>query len=103
MRIDSLLVSSLLLVASSALAQRAENVVLVTIDGLRHQELFGGIDQTILESGERTHYQVNRGDTLWKIARRHNTDVLAVKEINGLRSSRIYEGQVLRLPSAGRR
>ncbi len=57
----------------------------------------------ILESGERTHYQVTRGDTLWKIAKRHNTDVLAVKEMNGLRSSRIYEGQVLRLPAAGRR
>jgi nucleoid-associated protein YgaU len=57
----------------------------------------------ILESGERTHYQVSRGDTLWKIAKSHNTDVLAVKEINGLRSNRIYEGQVLRLPSTGRR
>ena len=57
----------------------------------------------ILESGERTHYEVTRGDTLWKIAKRHNTDVLAVKEMNGLRSSRIYEGQVLRLPATGRR
>lgn len=57
----------------------------------------------ILESGERTHYQVTRGDTLWKIAKRHNTDVLAVKEMNGLRSSRIYEGQVLRVPASGRR
>ena len=57
----------------------------------------------ILDSGERTHYQVTRGDTLWKNAKRHNTDVLAVKEMNGLRSSRIYEGQVLRLPSSGRR
>jgi len=57
----------------------------------------------ILEAGRRTHYQVTRGDTLWKIAKRHNTDVLAVKEMNGLRSSRIFEGQVLRLPSSGRR
>jgi nucleoid-associated protein YgaU len=57
----------------------------------------------ILESGERTHYQVTRGDTLWKIAKSHNTDVLAVKEMNGLRSSRIYEGQILRLPASGRR
>jgi len=57
----------------------------------------------ILEAGRRTHYQVTRGDTLWKIAKRHNTDVLAVKEMNGLRSSRIFEGQVLRLPSTGSR
>jgi nucleoid-associated protein YgaU len=52
----------------------------------------------ILEKGEQTHYEVARGDTLWKIAKRHQTDVFSVKQINGLRSSRIYIGQVLRLP-----
>lgn len=53
----------------------------------------------VLRSGERTHYRVARGDTLWKIAHRHRTEVQAVKEANGLRSNRIYEGQVLKLPS----
>jgi len=53
----------------------------------------------ILDRGEPTHYQVSRGDTLWKIAKRHNTDVFSVKKINGLRSDSIYIGQVLRLPS----
>jgi len=53
----------------------------------------------ILDRGEPTHYQVSRGDTLWKIAKRHNTDVYSVKKINGLRSDSIYIGQVLRLPS----
>ncbi len=53
----------------------------------------------ILEKGEQTHYEVARGDTLWKIAKRHQTDVFSVKQINGLRSSRIYIGQVLRLPN----
>jgi hypothetical protein len=53
----------------------------------------------ILERGEQTHYQVTRGDTLWKIAKRHQTDVFSVKQINGLRSNRIYVGQVLVLPS----
>ena len=42
-------------------------------------------------------YQVVRGDTLASIARRHNTTVSIVKDINGIRSSRIYAGQVLRL------
>jgi hypothetical protein len=55
----------------------------------------------ILTRGEQTHYQVSRGDTLWKIAKRHNTDVYSVKQINGLRSDSIYIGQVLKLP-AGR-
>ena len=54
----------------------------------------------ILDRGEPTHYQVSRGDTLWKIAKRHNTDVYSVKKINGLRSDSIYIGQVLRLPSS---
>lgn len=53
----------------------------------------------ILERGRLTHYEVASGDTLWKIAQRHNTDVFSVKQVNGLRSNRIYVGQVLRLPS----
>jgi len=55
---------------------------------------------TILDRGEPTHYQVSRGDTLWKIAKRHHTDVYSVKKINGLRSDSIYIGQVLRLPAS---
>lgn len=39
--------------AASAAAQQTENVVLVTADGLRHQELFGGVDPVLLESAER--------------------------------------------------
>lgn len=54
----------------------------------------------ILSRGDQTHYEVSRGDTLWKIAKRHNTDVYSVKQINGLRSDSIYVGQVLRLPAS---
>lgn len=42
-----------LLSAAPAIAQQTENVLLITIDGLRHQELFGGIDRTIMESGDK--------------------------------------------------
>ncbi len=45
-------------------------------------------------------YIVTRGDTLWKIARRRNTTVDTVKRANGLRSSRIYPGQVLKVPAS---
>lgn len=38
--------------AQSALQTR--NVVLVTIDGLRHQELFGGVDRALLDGGEQS-------------------------------------------------
>lgn len=44
-------------------------------------------------------YMVMRGDTLWKIAQRHNTTIDVVKRENGLRSSRIYPGQILQVPS----
>ncbi len=46
-------------------------------------------------------YQVRRGDSLWKIARTHGTTVDRLKAENELRGSRIYAGQVLRIP-AGR-
>lgn len=47
-----------------------------------------------------TAYRVSRGDTLWKIASRHNTTVEHVKRQNGLRTDRIFIGQVLQIPSA---
>ncbi len=42
------------LVATPALAElRTHNVVLITVDGLRHQELFSGVDPLLLENKER--------------------------------------------------
>lgn len=46
-------------------------------------------------------YEVNRGDSLWTIARRYNTTVAELKELNKLRSSRIAAGQVITVPVAG--
>ena len=45
-------------------------------------------------------YVVTRGDTLWKIAYRLSTTVETVKLANGLRSNRIYPGQVLKVPES---
>ncbi|MGH9458333.1 MAG: DUF5715 family protein [Thermoanaerobaculia bacterium] len=42
--------------------------------------------------------RVERGDTLWDIARRFGTTVAAIKQINGIRGSTIRPGQVLQLP-----
>jgi LysM repeat protein len=44
-------------------------------------------------------YRVNRGDTLWSIARRHGTTVEVLKALNGLRDYAIVAGQTLQVPS----
>ena len=43
-------------------------------------------------------YKVNRGDSLWSIARRHNTTVDALKDLNSLDGSRIVAGQTITVP-----
>ena len=46
----------------------------------------------------RTYYVVQPGDTLWGIARSKDLNLRALKRLNSLYSSRIYEGQRLLLP-----
>lgn len=43
-------------------------------------------------------YQVQPGDSLWEIARTHETSVRRIRQENGLRSDRIRPGQVLTVP-----
>ena len=45
-------------------------------------------------------YRVNRGDTLWSIARRHGLTVDALKELNGMRGNSIKAGQILSVPGS---
>lgn len=45
-------------------------------------------------------YRVNRGDSLWSIARRHGTTVDTLKALNGLNNSAIVAGQTLQVPVA---
>ncbi len=49
-------------------------------------------------SAEEARYRVRSGDSLWGIARRHETSVSRLKEANGLRSDRLRIGQVLHIP-----
>ena len=55
------------------------------------------------KSRSRRHgyYTVKKGDTLWKIARKSGVSVKKIKEINGLATSRIKPGQVLKIPTEG--
>ena len=50
---------------------------------------------------ELSEYRVRRGDSLWTIARQHGTTVDEIKDMNGIRGSRIYVGQVIDVPQGG--
>jgi len=47
---------------------------------------------------EILEYQVQRGDSLWRIARSHGTTVDEIKTYNGIRGNRIVVGQVIEVP-----
>ena len=47
-------------------------------------------------------YQVQRGDSLWALARRHGTTVEEISRHNDLAGGGLNVGQVLRLPPTGR-
>jgi len=50
------------------------------------------------ERARRTRYRVQRGDSLWRIARRHAVSVDYLRRINGIGSSSLLKpGQVLKL------
>ncbi len=44
-------------------------------------------------------YVVKRGDSLWMIARKFNTTAKAIMRYNGLRSSHLRVGQILKIPT----
>jgi len=46
-------------------------------------------------------YEVRRGDSLWTIARAHDTTVDEIRDVNGIRGSHIYVGQVIDVPQGG--
>ena len=52
---------------------------------------------------EATTYEVHSGDTLWEIARRMGSSTSLIRAASGLRSARIYPGQVLHVPITDRR
>jgi len=49
-----------------------------------------------------TTYEVKRRDTLWEISRRYDTTPAAIQQANGLRTTSIYPGQVLKIPAGQR-
>ncbi len=51
--------------------------------------------------GTIMRYTVRSGESLWTIANRYGTTVETLRRTNGIRSSRIFPGQTLNVPSGG--
>ncbi len=49
-----------------------------------------------------TTYRVRRRDTLWRISREYDTTPEAIQRANGLRSTQIFPGQLLKIPAGER-
>ena len=73
---------------------------------IAHVSRLTGLSATTIAAslgpGAPTTYTVRRKDTLWKISRRYDTTPGAIQLANGLRSTEIYPGQRLKIPSARR-
>jgi len=54
--------------------------------------------ETRVASADVVDYRVRNGDSLWNIARSHGTSVDRLMQENDLKGSRIYAGQLLRVP-----
>jgi hypothetical protein len=52
--------------------------------------------------GSVVDYRVRRGDSLWTIARSHNTTVDSIRRANNLRSNQIKPRQILKVPVRAR-
>lgn len=77
---------------------------LVVANNIRNPNFIYAGQTLYLPSGGNVgavRYRVRYGDTLSGIAFRYGTSVNAIKNANGLSSSFIYAGQVLRIPVGG--
>ena len=89
------------------LAQRYHPTVeaIKELNGLTSDNLSIGqvlkIPVTESSGGSYFEYVVRAGDTLWALAQRYHTTVNAIKNLNGLSSSALSIGQILKIPSTG--
>ena len=79
-------------------------------NGLRSSRIYPGKELRIPAPVEKSTrkktalrpgtYKVRKGDTLYDIARRFGVSISELRRANGLQTSRIYPGDVLRIPSS---
>ena len=66
-------------------------------------KLYGNLQECAIDKEENlpsnfSNYKVQRGDTLYALARRFNTTVEEIKKLNNLTSNTIQIGQILKIP-----
>ena len=94
--------------SSIASRHRVSVTELRRVNGLNTSRIYPGNTLTVPGSSDTatkngglsgaTTYRVRRGDTLSDIARQFGVSVRALRRLNGLSTSRIYPGDVLKIP-----
>src|ERR1700759_3002968 len=51
--------------SSRAQSHKTENIIIVTLDGMRWQEIFGGVDSSLLNNPKYTHEKKRITQALW--------------------------------------
>ncbi|MCP4144164.1 MAG: LysM peptidoglycan-binding domain-containing protein [bacterium] len=96
------------LIETGFLSNSGDRAILSTTDGQKKiaQALNDGIRSYLgipeikpAKAEWSLRYKVKRGDSLWKLARRHGTTASKIKEINKLKSDNIMIGQRIKLPA----
>ena len=70
-------------------------------NGMRSNRIYAGqslkIPRNARSNGSKHRYRVRRGDNLYKIAQKFRTTIGKLKRINGMKTSRIYVGQIIKV------
>ncbi len=75
-----------------------QSAVGVAVDGIAGPKTIGKLSNAVVSSSKS--HTVAAGETLWALARRYQTTVTAIKELNGLTGDTIYVGNNLQIPQA---
>lgn len=65
MKKTPLLILCILFITQTFAQHKTENIIIVTLDGMRWQEIFGGVDSAIMNNPEYTHERDDIKKLLW--------------------------------------
>ena len=83
-------------------AERKINILESEVSRLRGTTTTAQVAKTKHAAPTSGVYVVVKGDSLSRIAKRHNTTITQLKSVNGLRSDNLSLGQKLRIPGAAK-